>query len=81
MKKDKKFYQSKKFICFIISLASFLSVIFFAIDRGESVVALTCSITLGFISVSYIFGQAYVDKYISLIKRNELVKNKIDERR
>jgi len=72
---DKKWYQSKKFICFAISLIFFGLFIILAIIKGTEMIGVVAVGTLGFITVAYIFGQSYVDKYVNLaigqIKKDE----------
>jgi len=63
---NKKWYQSIKFFCFIISLILFTGMSLYAINQDAEMIGMVSIIVTGFISVSYIFGQSYVDKYVNL---------------
>lgn len=71
---NKKFYQSKKWIAFIVSLLVIAGVLIVALATQTFTIVMGTFMSIGIIgicilAIAYINGQVAVDKFIDAIKR------------
>ena len=76
MSDDKRPLQSKKFLALLIGIGwlSILSIAILWIYRKEIdhyafVLLMTCNVTIGFLLIGYVLGQAALDKYALTVNK------------